>query len=426
MPWWQTCPCVQRCTDPPPTSLLQALKLQPFARYLVKYAETEARALLAGSSLTANVHGRALESDDRWQGCLVVPAFDESLDTLQQQIDALAAKHVLMILVINAPQNAAPEASQRTQDLYDQITAEAYAHVIVVDRVSAPWRLNPKRGVGLARKIGTDLALALIEQGRIRSPWILQTDADVTLPPTYTDLVHEASQQILSGIKIFPHTHFSDDPTLHFAARLYDQHMDYYVAGLSAAGSPYAHHSLGSTIAIHAETYSAIRGYPRRSAGEDFYLLNKARKIAPIETLAEPLLIIKARLSERVPFGTGPALRDIVTTLKSDPSGRGFLSFHPKCFEVLGSVVRALNQWAEEPAVAMDVDIAERLLALGFERFKNNLARQPTTAAKRLQSVHDWFDGLKTLQFVHGMQLIWPDCPLQHTLAQSPEFSQSR
>ena len=84
MPWWQTCLCAQRCTDPPPTNLLQALNLQSFARYLANYGETEARALLAGSSLTANVHGRALESDDRWQGCLVVPAFDESLEALQQ------------------------------------------------------------------------------------------------------------------------------------------------------------------------------------------------------------------------------------------------------------------------------------------------------------------------------------------------------
>jgi hypothetical protein len=356
----------------------------------------------------------------------VVPAFDESLEALQQQIDALAATQVLLILVINAPQNASAEALARTQDLFRQVIAARHAHVIAVDRVSAPWRLNPKHGVGLARKIGTDLALALIEQGRIRSPWILQTDADVALPPTYTDLVHEASPQIPRGVKIFPHTHFSGDPTLHFAAQLYDQHMDYYVAGLRAAGSPYAHHSLGSTIAIHAVTYAAIRGYPRRSAGEDFYLLNKARKIAPIEALAEPLLTIQARLSERVPFGTGPALRDIVATLQRDPSGGGYLSYSPKCFEALGSAIRALNQWAEEPAVTLDADIAQRLSALDFDRFQKSLAKQPTTTAKRLQSAHDWFDGLKTLQFVHGVQSVWPDCPLQQTLAQSPEFSQSR
>ena len=97
-----------------------------------------------------------------------------------------------------------------------------------------------------------------------------------------------------------------------------------------------------------------------------------------------------------------------------------------QCFEALGCAVRALNRWAEEPAVAMDDDIAERLCALGFERFKNNLARQPTTTAKRLQSVRDWFDGLKTLQFVHGMQSVWPDCLYLTTLTQSPELSQSR
>ena len=64
--------------------------------------------------------------------------------------------------------------------------------------------------------------------------------------------------------------------------------MSYYVAGLAMAGSRYAHHSLGSTIAVHAKTYAAVRGYPKRSAGEDFYLLNKICKLAPVERLAGP------------------------------------------------------------------------------------------------------------------------------------------
>ena len=121
---------------------------------------------------------------------------------------------MLLILVINVAK-CRPRGFARTQDLYNQIKAADYTDVIVVDRVSARWRLNPKQGVGLARKIGTDLALALIAQDRVRSPWILQTDADVALPPSYTDLHHEACQQTLSGVKIFPHTHFSDDPILY-------------------------------------------------------------------------------------------------------------------------------------------------------------------------------------------------------------------
>ena len=186
-----------------------------------------------------------------------------------------------------------------------------------------------------------------------------------------------------------------------------------------------SHHSLGSTIAIHAMTYASIRGYPKRSAAEDFYLLNKTRKIAPIETLAGPTLTIEARLSERVPFGTGPALSDIVAGLHRDPSGNAYFSYHPKSFEALRSAISALQHWAENPALALDADIAQRLSSLGFDRFRHNLSKQPISTVKRLQSAHDWFDGLKTLQFINGMRSTWPDCPLQQTLVQLPESFQS-
>ena len=406
-------------------SHLQAFKSPQLANYLANYAEPEARLLRDNRSHPHNIRWAAMAHDCRWQGCLVIPAFDEPFQGLQKQIQSIADDQVLMILVINAPENAHQEALERTQELYEQMTTEQHRHVLIVDRISTPRRIHPKQGVGMARKIGTDLALALIEQGRIRSPWILQSDADVAFPPAYTNLVHQATHQIQSGAKIFPHTHFSNDPTLHFAAQLYDKHMNYYVDGLRSAGSPYAHHSLGSTIAIHAMTYASIRGYPKRSAGEDFYLLNKTRKIAPIETLTGPILTIEARLSERVPFGTGPALSDIVAGLHRDPSGNAYFSYHPKSFEALRSAINALQHWAENPALALDADIAQRLSSLGFDRFRHNLSKQPINAVKRLQSVHDWFDGLKTLQFIHGMRSTWPDCPLQQTLVQLPESFQS-
>ena len=333
-------------------SHLRAFKSPQLANYLANYAEPEARLLRDNRSHPHNIRWAAMAHDCRWQGCLVIPAFDEPFQGLQKQIQSIADDQVLMILVINAPENARQEALERTQELYEQMTTEQHGHVLIVDRISTPRRIHPKQGVGMARKIGTDLALALIEQGRIRSPWILQSDADVVFPPAYTNLVHQAAHQIQSGAKIFPHTHFSNDPTLHFAAQLYDKHMNYYVDGLRSAGSPYAHHSLGSTIAIHAMTYASIRGYPKRSAGEDFYLLNKTRKIAPIETLTGPILNIEARLSERVPFGTGPALSDIVAGLHRDPSGNAYFSYHPKSFEALRSAISALQHWAENPALA--------------------------------------------------------------------------
>ncbi len=95
-------------------------------------------------------------------------------------------------------------------------------------------------------------------------------------------------------------------------------------------------------------TYAGVRGYPKRSAGEDFYLLNKICKLAPIKRLLEPTLTIQARPSSRVPFGTGPALQRIVRSLAEDPSGNGYLSYHPTCFRITRHEL--LTHWTNGPS----------------------------------------------------------------------------
>lgn len=410
-------------------------------RYLTTYAEAGAKTLLKNKHLASNSYWPQADSKHVWQGCLIIPAFDESFAHLDRQLGLLAEANVLVILVINAPSGAAGEQIRRTQELLSACRARDYAHVIVLDHVSKPHRLNPKQGVGLARKIGCDLGLTLYFLGRIRSPWLLQSDADVAFPQGYTSVFsaetkEKSDSDLFYGALIFPHAHHSDDHNLHVAASLYDLHMAYYVAGLAVAGSPYAHHSLGSTIAVHADAYAGVRGYPKRSAGEDFYLLNKVRKIAPIKRLSGPTLTIQARPSSRVPFGTGPALQRIVQSLAEDPSGNGYLSYHPICFTLLARAINALDQWAlDQWAIDQwtvdenhlgDDPVMGRLRALGFERFAVKLNQQKTTEGKRQQSVRDWFDGLKTLQFIRGWGDTYPDQPLQQTVADLPPNFQSK
>ena len=101
-----------------------------------------------------------------------------------------------------------------------------------------------------------------------------------------------------------------------------------------------------------------------------------------------------------MPFGTGPALRKIVDSLIEDPSGNGYLSYHPACFQLLGSALEALNRWAAEPDQTLDSNISGRLSALGFDGFARGIHKQKTSAKQRHRFVHDWFDGLKTLQFI--------------------------
>ena len=285
-----------------------------------------------------------------YEAVLVVPLYDElqtapdlsggsCLDRMFAKIDPQRAENVLTIAVVNAPDNCPQEAAIRTTQLLHLLSNRP--HTLVVDCASPGVRLPHKKGVGLARKIGSDLALRLIHQQQIASTWIYQTDADVVLPENYFACAMPAH-----GAVVFAHHHVSADTLTAQAVHLYDQHMAYYVNGLAAAGSDYAFPTLGSAIAIHAQTYAQVRGYPQRNAGEDFYLLNKAAKVAPVTVKPEINIEVQARLSHRVPFGTGPALKKITQLLQACPDGSSYLSYHPKTFTLLGQALDFLHDFA--------------------------------------------------------------------------------
>ena len=69
------------------------------------------------------------------------------------------------------------------------------------------------------------------------------------------------------------------------------------------------------------------------------------------------------------------------------------------------------------PQNSLQGNLLGRLSALGFDGFADGLSKQQTTAEQRHRSVHDWFDGLKTLQFIRACQDTYGDQSLTHTLA---------
>ena len=131
--------------------------------------------------------------------------------------------------------------------------------------------------------------------------------------------------------------------------QLYEYSLRYYVAGLSYAGSPYAFHTIGSTLAVNAVHYARVRGFPRRQAGEDFYLLNKLAKVGSVrqlsaETDCEPI-DIAARRSDRVPFGTGAAVGKL---MELENPATEFLLYHPAVFGLLRGWLGSLPAFWQE------------------------------------------------------------------------------
>ncbi len=287
--------------------------------------------------------------------------------------------------------------------------------LLLVDRFSAGRQLPEGGGVGLARKIGADLATGLIYRQRIRSGWIHCSDGDVHLPDSYFRCSNtERFPASTYAALVYPYCHIgpgdSDESVeVMKATWLYELSLRYYVAGLRFAGSLYAFNTIGSTMAVSAECYAKVRGFPKRKAGEDFYLLNKLAKVGRVRELTagtdcEPLRI-EARRSDRVPFGTGAAVNRI--TGLADPV-RDFLFYDSEVFQLLRHWLQSwpvIYQSGSEEGLAKAVSdqagLLECLQGIGAEKALTHAFRQSSDLDQFTRQMHTWFDAFRTLKLIH-------------------------
>ncbi len=408
------------------------------AQYLSRHAEPEA-------ALAAWVAGR-------FRHALVIPAYGErdSLFPLLGSVPAGPGGEVLIVVVLNARADSPPAIHEANAAVRERLARELpeeedlsasppiRAHrlpagaILVIDRAVPGHYLPEGQGVGLARKIGNDVVLALQARGTVTSPWIHNTDADVLLPADYFDQTATRDPAGV-GCAIYFYDHrFQNDPALAEAARLYEISLRYYVLGLAWAGSPYAYQSMGSCLAIPAPAYTAVRGFPRKNAAEDFYVLDKLAKVGSILRLAGAPLILEGRPSDRVPFGTGRALRDLVGKKRGL---EGFRLLHPLVFGHLAAWLRVLSGVAAsggdlaagfrelpEDSLFFRADLLEQVLGKmgAFEAVRTAAmeAREPAALLRRL---HTWFDAFRTLKLIHALRDGgFPSLPWRQALAEAP------
>ncbi len=386
-----------------------------------------------------------------WQQVLVIPAYRESPSLLQRlTLPATGLQRRLVILVLNRPDSDAdPQANSALRAACDKLPAggpapgtpalralaeriDLYVHDL--DLLSGP--LSASRGVGLARKTGFDLALRWIAQGVIDSPWICSGDADAVLPADYflrLDSLPAATVAAVFGFRHVP----GNDPGCNEATALYELRLHHYVLGLEYAASPYAYHTLGSCLAVRAGHYIRVRGFPKRAGGEDFYLLNKLAKLGPIARLAGACITLESRYSDRAPFGTGPAVAAI------SRSGRPSelpLFYHTACFEALRCLLLAVPRLrqcddrgtaeglqAQLGELGLDASLAatcsDIALAMGLEQALGHCRRQGKSAEQFLRQFHQWFDGFRTLKFIHALRDAgWPLQALANVPALQPQL----
>jgi len=249
---------------------------------------------------------------------VVIPCYREPdiLQTLESLKNChLPDSEVEVIVLINHSESAPEEIKAFNKKTKTEIeswikknSGEGYTFFAV-----GPIDLRKKwAGAGLARKKGMDEAVRRFNLVENPGGIVVSLDADTLVQENYFTEIEKffKSHPKNPGATIaFSHQKEGLGEKHLQGIFLYEKYMDYYKNALEFCGYPYPMFTVGSAFAVTAEAYVKRGGMNRRQAGEDFYFLQNLAQIGPVGEIRSTTVFPSARLSSRVPFGTGPILQ---------------------------------------------------------------------------------------------------------------------
>lgn len=349
-----------------------------------------------------------------FSGAIVIPSLAEAanlphtLESLSRNPADLLDRFAILIVV-----NQRADASEaETAD--NLTTLENLPHwkeqfnlnyLFWVDAASKGNELPAKQGVGLARKIGLDLALTLFDH-RTGDPLLICLDADTVVQPDYLPAITSHFASSTSGGASIPYCHRpAANEAGQSAIDRYELFLRAYVLGLELAGSPYAFHTVGSAMACRVSAYVAAGGMNRRLAGEDFYFLQQLHKTSGVAALAGTVVHPSPRSSHRVPFGTGRSVGDMLAE-----GEQRLLFYQPVVFSIVGEWLKYVADHTEADAAVLLREGAkispvlyDVLEQAGFRDAWENFRKHHRAGVKLTAAFHGWFDAFRTMRLIHEL-----------------------
>ncbi len=347
-------------------------------------------------------------------GAVVIPSLAEAVN-LPQTLESLSLNpgelldHFLILVVVNQRTDA---SNAETADNLETLKMLPFwkrqyrlNNLSWVDAASTGKELPHKQGVGLARKIGLDLALTHLDYSE-NDPLMICLDADTLVQSDYLPAIsNHFAGSTAGGVSIAYRHRPAQEPVGQAAIDRYELFMRTYVLGLELAGSPYAFHTVGSAMACRASAYVASGGMNRRLAGEDFYFLQQVYKTSGVATLTSTVVHPSPRSSDRVPFGTGRAVGDML----ADGEQR-LLFYHPVVFSIVGEWLAVVkeNSGADAAALmnraaAISPVLHDFLKQAGFGDAWENLKKNNRESTKLMAAFYCWFDAFRTMRLIHEL-----------------------
>ncbi len=355
-----------------------------------------------------------------FQKIIVVPSIAES-DNLPALIkslkknDKLELHNTLLLIVVNNAVSSSDEVKEdnkKTLKYLRKLKPKLYLSFI--DACSTGKEMDDKdAGVGLARKIGMDLALTKFDYLSLNKNIMICTDADCIVDPNYLNEISDDFNRnnYETATVNFAHDISGNDQETK-AIICYEIFLRYYVIGLHFAKSEYAFHTIGSTMICTPEAYIKVEGMNKYKAAEDFYFLEKLAKVYPVGEIKTTFVHPSKRASWRVPFGTGRSVDRYLSNKRNE-----YQLYDPESFIILKNWLEIYFDQSlldQESLIKISRNIHPALYLFlneqGFEKFIHNVLLNNNNLAEIDKQKHYWFDAFKTLKLIHYLRdIVYPN-----------------
>lgn len=306
--------------------------------------------------------------------------FPETLNSLLKSGSRFGDSKIAYVIVINSGIEEGEDLCE--ENLFVERFCKSISDVFVIDR------FREKRlalGVGQARRIGMDHVVSWCRE----NAWIVSLDADTIVEPNFFEAIDTMPDKVV--LAPFKHRDRTD------AVEEYEAWLRYFRAGLAYAKSPYAYVPLGCRFSLRLDTYVETGGMVKRSAGEDFHFLQKLTKLQLPKPfgVADTCVYPSGRVSDRVPWGTGPAVNDITNRKKR------FIEVEPsEAFHQVKILFESVEDLFERD-IGFSDDMGRFLEMEKFQTLIGKIRKNSKTRYQFFRSFHQWFDGLRTIRFVN-------------------------
>jgi glycosyltransferase involved in cell wall biosynthesis len=328
-----------------------------------------------------------------------LPVLNESDNILRLYNDLKSQQsvHWQLVVCINQPESwwQHPEKTvicadnQKTLSMLKELQDE---RITIVDCCSPGkgWK-GARHGVGWARKTAMDEAATMASPDDI----MVTIDADTHYPPAFfVEIVNQLKCCPEAVALSAPYYHpLTGNEAIDRSVLRYEIYMRNYALNMLLIRNPYGFTAIGSGMACTMRNYRRVGGLTPKLSGEDFYFIQKLRKSGSIIIDLPVKVYPEARFSDRVYFGTGPAM-----IKGSQGNWSSYPIYHESSFDKLKQTYDSFETLYEHDIPTPMDDFIEQ--NFGLTHFWKTLRKNAASAATFVKSCQHRLDGLRILQFL--------------------------